>query len=161
MWTRTRIKRGLVDYMLCNVYRATKSHEILMFVRLQKDAKQCCAITTLDCAHFSGRAKTGSAFVTSPGRSAFYDVPCCGCSSSFCFVFFTVVKRFPCDLPSPIVFLCFSHNAHNRPGIGLHNNTMCLVRFSICLLFNLIDSAVLLRKINLPFVQVAYEPCTI
>ena len=33
-----------------------KSHEILMFVGLQKDAKQCCDVGKLDWAHCSGRS---------------------------------------------------------------------------------------------------------
>ena len=33
------------------IYRAPKSHEILMFVCLQKDAKQCCDAAKLACAH--------------------------------------------------------------------------------------------------------------
>ena len=31
-----------------SVYRVPKSHEILMFVCLQKDAKQCCDVTKFD-----------------------------------------------------------------------------------------------------------------
>ena len=34
--------------------RAPKSHEILMFVCRQKDAKQCCDATKLDCTHCAG-----------------------------------------------------------------------------------------------------------
>ena len=31
--------------------RVPKSHEILMFVCLQKDAKQCCDATKVGCTH--------------------------------------------------------------------------------------------------------------
>ena len=31
-----------------------KSREILMFVCPQKDAKQCCDVTKLDCTHCAG-----------------------------------------------------------------------------------------------------------
>ena len=34
---------------------APKSLEILMFVCLQKDAKQCCDATKLDCTHCTGQ----------------------------------------------------------------------------------------------------------
>ena len=37
-----------------DIYGAPKSREILMFVRLQKDAKQCCDVTDLDCAYCYG-----------------------------------------------------------------------------------------------------------
>ena len=43
------VDAGLLVLMLTD--RATKSHEILMFVCLQKDAKQCCDVTKLECAH--------------------------------------------------------------------------------------------------------------
>ena len=36
-------------------YTTTQSHEILMFVCLQKAAKQCCDVTKLGCTHRSGR----------------------------------------------------------------------------------------------------------
>ena len=35
-------------------YWKPKSHEILMFVCLQKDHKQCCDATKLDCTHCAG-----------------------------------------------------------------------------------------------------------
>ena len=35
--------------------QVTKSREILMFVCLQKDSKQCCDVTNLDRAHCAGR----------------------------------------------------------------------------------------------------------
>ena len=34
--------------------RVPKSHEILMFVCLQKDAKQCCDVSNLNCTHSTG-----------------------------------------------------------------------------------------------------------
>ena len=35
--------------------REPKSHHILMFVCLHKDARQCCGGRMLDCAHCSGQ----------------------------------------------------------------------------------------------------------
>ena len=36
--------------------KPTKSREILVFVCLQKDAKQCCDATKLDCTHCTGQS---------------------------------------------------------------------------------------------------------
>ena len=50
------ISRAAVD--TCPPHRAPKSREILMFVCLQKDAKQCCEVTEHDCTHCSGRRRS-------------------------------------------------------------------------------------------------------
>ena len=39
-------------------FRPPKSHEILMFVCLQKAAKQCCAATKRGCTHCAGQNQT-------------------------------------------------------------------------------------------------------
>ena len=44
---------------ICN--QVAKSREILMFVCLQKDAKQCCDVAKVDRAHCSGRRPAVSA----------------------------------------------------------------------------------------------------
>ena len=47
------VDAGLLVLMLTD--RASKSHEILMFVCLQKDAKHCWDATKLDCTHCAGQ----------------------------------------------------------------------------------------------------------
>ena len=42
-----------------------KSREILMFVCLQKDAKQCCDATKVGCAHCAGRRQSASTMSSS------------------------------------------------------------------------------------------------
>ena len=44
------------------VNRVLKSQEILMFVCLQKDAKQCCDATTPKSIHTKDESKWGTAF---------------------------------------------------------------------------------------------------
>ena len=45
---------------VCN--RVAKSREILMFVRLQKDAKQCCDASRPESIHTKDESKRGIAF---------------------------------------------------------------------------------------------------
>ena len=42
--------------------RTPKSREILMFVCLQKDAKQCCDVTSPESIHTKDESKRGFAF---------------------------------------------------------------------------------------------------
>ena len=35
------------------LYKEPRSHEILMFVCLKKDAEQCCNATKVNCIHFT------------------------------------------------------------------------------------------------------------
>ena len=44
------------------IYRAPKSHDILMFACLQKDAKQCCDATMPESIHIKDESKRGIAF---------------------------------------------------------------------------------------------------
>ena len=61
--------RYLSDIYLCMLHASLSpgtfndnseptSHEILMFVCLQKDAKRCCDVTKLGCTQCSGRSST-------------------------------------------------------------------------------------------------------
>ena len=51
------VTRNDTDNAHCSGNQPCKSHEILMFVCLQKDAKQCCEVTKLDCTHCAGDLK--------------------------------------------------------------------------------------------------------
>ena len=49
-----QVNKALYEIMMFVGNQLAKSHEILMFVCLQKDAKQCCEVTKLDGTHCSG-----------------------------------------------------------------------------------------------------------
>ena len=55
VWPRT-LQTTFHYNIICHMWmnRVGKSHEILMFVCLKKDAQQWCDITMFDCSHCSG-----------------------------------------------------------------------------------------------------------
>ena len=58
---------------VCN--QVAKSREILMFVCVQKDAKQCCYVTKIDCSHCSWQlSEQGTTeFVTSQHCLSYFE----------------------------------------------------------------------------------------
>ena len=71
--------------------RPPKSHEILMFVCLQKDSKQCCDATTPQSIHTKDESKRGTAFAFIFGVNWLWR---CGVTASFgVFFSWNKVKR--------------------------------------------------------------------